>query len=134
MSTDDQVVFLERLTSLDGRPFTLSSVWIPAVFAASLTAGMADMQVGVLDLLRRCSGLELGVSQYCIEATAADESVAGILDVPRASPLLLLAALNHLTDGRPVALSYIRGRADRVRYEIPGVRPPGAGSWGSVDT
>jgi GntR family transcriptional regulator len=134
LSPVDEVLFMERLTVLDGRPLSLSSVWIPAAFAAPLIAGTADLQHGVVDLLRRECGLELGISQYGIEATAADEAVAGLLSVPTASPLLLLVALNHLSGGQPVALSYIRGRADRVRYEIPGVMPPPASAPSSVNS
>jgi len=69
---------------------------------------------GVTDVLVRDLGLELGESEYCIEATAADEAVASPSAVAVGSPLLLLETLTRLVDGRPVQLGYQRGRADRM--------------------
>jgi GntR family transcriptional regulator len=127
LTDQEEVVFLERLTSLDDFPFTLSSIWIPRKFATGLIGAGAHLEEGVIDIIRRCPGVELGVSQYSIEATSADQAVAGLLQVPVSSPLLLLVALNHLVDGRPIALQYVRGRSDRLRYEVPAVRPSECG-------
>lgn len=120
-------VRMERLTLVDGWPFALASVWFPSTLAAPLLDGTVDFHQGVFDILERGLHLELGLSEYSIEATAADEAVARLLDVPTASPLVLLGTLHLDVDGHPVSLGSTRGRADRVRYEVQ-ARSRGCGS------
>jgi GntR family transcriptional regulator len=118
IASGEKVVFIERLTLIDHEPVSLASVWIPMAFAAPVLADEVDLQQGIFDILEQGLGLQLGDSEYSMEATAADEAVGSLLDVPIGSPLILLGTLTRLRDGRPAALGYTRGRADRVRYEF----------------
>lgn len=119
----DRVVFIERLTLLDHVPMSLVSVWTPMIYGAPLLDGDIDLEHrGIFDILEQDLGMELGDSDYSIEATAADSPVAALLDIPTGSPILLRSTLNHLVDGRPVSFGHARGRSDRVRYECRGVR------------
>ena len=118
------MAFIERLTLLDERPFTLNSAWIPAKLAAPILDCSTKLQQGVFDILENELMLDLGVSEYVIEATAADETVASYLDVPVGTPLLMLETLTRDADGVPVELGYGRGRSDRVRYMTRGFHCP----------
>jgi GntR family transcriptional regulator len=123
LRSTDRVVFIERLTLMDSVPMSLVSSWIPMNYAAPLFDGDIDVEhKGIFDILEQDLGMELGDSDYSIEATAADAAVATLLGVPSGSPILLRSTLNHLADGRPLSFGYTRGRPDRVRYECRGVR------------
>lgn len=124
LGSTDRVVFIERLTLLDGARVSLVSVWTPMTYGEPLLAGAIDLEhKGIFDILEQDLGLELGDSDYSIEATAADAAVACLLEIPTGTPILLRSTLNHLADGRPVSFGFARARPDRVRYECRGVRP-----------
>jgi GntR family transcriptional regulator len=122
------VAFIERLTLIDSRPASVASVWIPLSIAGPVVSGNVDLdQYGIFDILEQELHLELGVSEYSIEATLADEAITALLEVAAGSPVVLLGTLTRLADGRPAALTYTRGRGDRVRYEFGASRHPHAG-------
>jgi GntR family transcriptional regulator len=111
-----EVAFLERVLFLDDRPLTLRSSWIPATLAGPVIEGKIDLRHSICQVLEEGIGLELGVSEYSIEATLADEAVASIMSVPVGSPLLLMECLTRLPDGRPAEYGYARSRPDRIRF------------------
>jgi GntR family transcriptional regulator len=114
--TGADVVFLERLLFLDECPLTLRSSWIPAALAGEIISGTADLRRGIFTLLERGLGLDLGVTEYSIEATSADQAVGAVMHLPVGAPLLLLESLTRLADGRPAEYGYARIRGDRSRF------------------
>lgn len=120
----EDVVYLERLRLLDGRPISLD-----------LTYLVADLGINVLQLdlmgedvfahLERLAGQALGQAELVIEAEAADQHSASILQTSVGAPVLLLERLTHLADGRPVDLEFIRFRADRIHLQGTALRPTG---------
>jgi GntR family transcriptional regulator len=119
-----EVAFLERVMFLDERPLTLRSSWIPASLARPILTGEVDLRQSVVKLLEDGLGVSLGVFEYSIEATLADEAVATVLNVPIGSPLLLLESVTRLADGRPAEFGYGRSPADRVRFVTSVSRHP----------
>jgi GntR family transcriptional regulator len=111
-----EVVFLERLMLLDGRPLTLRSSWIPAALGSPILEGAVDLRQSIFNLLKHGLGFDRGVTEYSIEAALADEAVAAVMKVPIGSALVLCESLTRLVDGRPVQYGYARSPADRVRF------------------
>jgi GntR family transcriptional regulator len=111
-----EVAFLERVMFLDDRPLTLRSSWIPASLARPILNGEVDLRRSIYELLECGLGLHLGATDYSIEATLADESVASIMSVAIGSPMLLLEGLTRLDDMRPAEYGHARCPGDRVRY------------------
>lgn len=109
-----QVVYLERLRSLNGLVLSLDLTYLhPDVGEAVLAEDLAVNDVFVL--IERLSGKRLGAADISVEAVNADPHSAALLQVPEGSALLMVERLAHLEDGRPVDLEYIRFRGDRVR-------------------
>ncbi len=111
-----EVVFLERLMLLDQRPLTLRSSWMPGVLAKPLLAGGIDLRRSIFDILEHGLGLDLGVTEYSIEATVADEAVASVMRVPIGTPVSVSESFTRLADGRPVEYGYARSPGDRIRF------------------
>jgi GntR family transcriptional regulator len=116
IAEDSDVVFVERLLLLDGQPHTLRSAWIPAPIGRPILEGRVDVSQALYDVLERQLGLELGMSEYAVEAIVADEAVASILAVSPGSPLLLLESLTRLATGQPAEFGHGRSRGDRIRF------------------
>ncbi len=106
------VVVLERVRYLDGEPLSLDASYLTADVGRPLLA-MDLAGRDVFGLLEAELGLPLGSASVCIEAVAADPTVAGLLEVRSGSPLLLLERLTYTDSGRPVDLEYLRVRGDR---------------------
>ncbi|RBQ19712.1 GntR family transcriptional regulator [Spongiactinospora rosea] len=109
----EQVVYLERLRSLNGLPLSLDLTYLvrevgEPLFDADLTCN------DIFVLLEGIAGQPLGMAELTLEAVNADPHTAAVLAVPRGSALLMVERLAHLADGRPVDLEFIRFRGDRL--------------------
>ncbi|KKW63148.1 GntR family transcriptional regulator [Mycolicibacterium elephantis] len=106
------VVALERIRNLDGQPLSLDASYLTSDVGTPLLE-MDLANCDVFGLLEAELGLPLGLASVSIEAVAADPTVAGLLEVRKGSPLLLLERLTHTDSGRPIDLEYVRYRGDR---------------------
>ncbi len=106
------VVFVERLRIVDGTPFSLDDSYVRTDFAEALLEADLDRK-DLFSLLEEFQQEALGWAEVTIEAVAADESIAEILQVQVASPLLLVQRIIYQEDGTPLDLEVIRYRADR---------------------
>jgi GntR family transcriptional regulator len=109
----DQVVYIERLRSLNGVPLSLDLTYVTAEYGLPLLDSDLEGQ-DVFRLLEQTSGRPLGVADLALEAVNADPHSAAVLGVPRRAALLMLERLTHFEDGTPVDLEYIRFRGDRL--------------------
>jgi GntR family transcriptional regulator len=117
------VVFIERLRRLDRAPLSLDASYLPADLAIPLLD--ADLVASdVFGLLEGNLGLELASATLSIDAVGADESTARLLGVGPGDPLLLVARLSRLGDGRPVDLEFVRYRGDRLSLTTRLTRRP----------
>lgn len=118
------VVAVERLTCINGMPFSLQTSLLPLAHAGWLLDRPLDIEW--YDELE-AAGLQLCDSNQTFEATVADDYVADRLEVGAGAPLLLFRRRLLLADGCPVELGFIRCRGDRLAVEVPSVRAPGDG-------
>jgi GntR family transcriptional regulator len=63
-------------------------------------------------------GLVLSHGRRTIEAVAASEREAGLLQVAQRDPLVLLNSVTYLPDGTPVEYYHAVHRGDRSRFEV----------------
>ncbi len=61
-------------------------------------------------------GIHLRETEVTIEAAAADAEVAGLLNIPQGTPVLIVERVMYAADGRPVWMSRYTHRSDRYRY------------------
>jgi GntR family transcriptional regulator len=113
LDEDSDVVYIERLRSLNGVPLSLDLTYVTAPIGIPLLDADLERQ-DVFRILEQSSGRRLGAADLAIEAVNADPHSATVLAVPRRSALLMVERLTHFEDGTPVDLEYIRFRGDRL--------------------
>jgi DNA-binding GntR family transcriptional regulator len=119
----EHVHFLVRLRSIEGEKILLSTTYIPYALCPDLAG--EDLSTGSLfRLLRRRYGLKIARGERTLEAVAADQWQARMLDLALASPLLRLDSAAYLPDGRPLEYSQTLQRGDRARVELEFVPAP----------
>jgi GntR family transcriptional regulator len=123
LRSGEPVHILVRLRSIEGEKILLSTTYIPQ----ALCPGLADEDLSagsLFRLLRRRYGLKIGRGERSLEAVAADQWEARMLDLALASPLLRLDSAAYLPDGRPFEYSQTLQRGDRARVELEFVPAP----------
>jgi GntR family transcriptional regulator len=117
LAPGETVVHLERLRSVDGEPWVLTSTYLPHALCAPLLA--LDMEHRSLyATLEEELGLELQGGRRTIEATLATERQAELLGVRPGAPVLLLGSVAWLADGTPVETFRACHRGDRSRFDV----------------
>ncbi|WP_093174779.1 GntR family transcriptional regulator [Sinosporangium album] len=113
LAPGEQVVYLERVRSLNGLPLSLDLTYLVRDAGEPLfDADLANNDI--FALLEGITGQPLGVAELTLEAVNADTHTAAALGAPRGAALLMVERLTHLADGRPVDLEFIRFRGDRL--------------------
>jgi GntR family transcriptional regulator len=97
-------------------PLDVVTEWVPLDFASPVSRADAE-DPGLWEALRR-RGHTVEVVRQSIAATAATDTVAGLLDVPVGAALLLVRRLAVLADGRPLAVSEHRYVGHRFRLDV----------------
>jgi GntR family transcriptional regulator len=97
----DRIYRIRRLRMLDGEPFMLEDVAMPAVLFPGLVDSGGDFSHRIVVLAQQY-GILLGKAEERINIAIAPDSVAGLLGVAKGSPLLHLDRVVLNLDGRPV--------------------------------
>ncbi|HTO02013.1 MAG TPA: GntR family transcriptional regulator [Microthrixaceae bacterium] len=107
------VLAVRRLNLADGEPFAIVTVWCPEGLGASLSRD--DVQrASFLEQLP----VELGGATQTIGAELAEPEVAGLLQVPVGSPVLVAERVTRSTEGKPVLMSEHVIPAHRTRFVV----------------
>ncbi len=113
----DPVHVIERVRSVEDEKLLVSTTYIPEALCPDLADD--DLSSGSLyRLLRERYGLKIGWGTRSLEAVAASQWEAKLLDLALASPLLLLDTVACLPDGRPFEYSRVLHRGDRARIDV----------------
>jgi GntR family transcriptional regulator len=117
IKTGTQVLEIERLRFVEDEPLLLGLTVVQYDICPALMEVDLSTQSLYAVLEKEC-GLVIANARRTIEAVAATEREAGLLDVKEGAPLLMLRSLGFSKDGRPV--EYFRGlhRGDRSCFEI----------------
>jgi len=113
----EQAIHLERLRSINGDPWVLTSTYLPAAQCAGLLK--YDMRERSLyGTLEHELGLQLHHGHRTIEAALAGERHASLLGIPVGAPILLLKSVAYLQDNRPIEYFDAWHRGDRSRFDV----------------
>lgn len=126
---------LERLRTADGSPVAYFVNYVREDLCPDLDDRLLATS-SLYDVVERTVGHRIAAGRRSFEARAAEPDMAERLEVPVGSPLQYFEQVTYLDDGRPVELSEVWVRSDRVRLtslvsrspEPPAVRPAATGS------
>lgn len=117
----DPVFNIERLRFVDGEPIVLVITYIPYKLCPDLSDYDLSNQ-SLYAVLESEFGLILSHGRRTIEAVAANEREAELLNVDECDPLVLLDSVTYLEDGTPIEYFHAVHRGDRSRFEVELVR------------
>ena len=120
----DKVVVIERLRSVGSEPILLVTTYLPYDICPDLIGEDLSTQ-SLYALLEKKHGLELSHGRRTIEAVAANQYEAQLLDVEEGAPLVLLDSVSYLRDGSPIEYFHAVHRGDRSRFVVEVVRVQG---------
>lgn len=114
---DTPVIEIERLRFVDDIPLQLVTTYLPY----SLCGGPIEEDLSHRSLyafLEERFGVMISHGQRSIEAVAANEYEARLLQVKKGAPLILLDSVSFVADGTPVEYYHALHRGDRTRFEV----------------
>lgn len=125
------VIKLTRLRFLQDEPTVLVTSFLPYELCRELVNADLSHQSLYAFLEEEC-GLSIARGRRKIDAVAANDYEAGLFQVEKGSPLLMLDSVSYLDDGTP--LEYFHGlfRGDRMRFDVEIVRIRGHGKLGET--
>ena len=110
-----EVMHLERVRLLDGIPVAVDRSVVPLVRCPALAR--ADFTTASLyEVLREHAGLVPSFADTTVEAVAAGDEIASLLDLASAWPVLVTTQTTFDQHQRPLEASRIVYRGDRYRF------------------
>jgi len=116
-----RIVDIKRLRSVNDVPIQVVTSYIPYQFCPKL-AEVDLTNRSLYDFLEQECGLFIARGRRFIEAVAANETDAKLLQVERGAPLVKLESVSYLADETPIEYYHALHRGDRTRFEIELVR------------
>ncbi len=121
LTKDDWIWIVERLRLVDDEPIGLSIIYLNLPAAVALVPAELEEHISLWSVLEE-KGLTLSKSEETIEAVAANESQAQLLQVAIGSPLLLVEGIVYTDQAVPIEYHKMFNRGDRYKYTIQAVR------------
>ncbi len=116
------VLYLERLRGMGGRPLCLDRSTMPLAMVEPLAqTDLTDRSL--YETLETLCGIEVFRSSYSVLAEAADERLAELLEIPLGSPVLVGSEISYTRDDTPINLGCAMHRGDAYRFEADLFRP-----------
>lgn len=109
-----EVVAIDRIRTLDGIPVAISSSIVPLACAPGLPA-LDWSTASIYDELAAC-GHAPTRADYSVEAQAADDAAAQLLNMSAGQPVLVTQSTSFSSVGRVVELASMIYRGDRYRF------------------
>jgi GntR family transcriptional regulator len=115
---------LERLRLMDGVPILIDRSTVPAVVAPGLARRLASADFSTASLYGELEsgGVRPARARFAVEAVAADERQAALLDLRPGQPLLRCHQVTEDESGRVIELCDMVYRGDRYRFRATLVR------------
>lgn len=122
VSRDERVVDIERLRLLDHEPVAV----MLSTIAVSRAPGLDQVDfssTSLYDVLADRFDIRPTYADYAVEAQAADERTAPLLNLEVGAPILAAAQTTYDQDGKAVELGRLLYRGDRYRFRSTLTRP-----------
>lgn len=114
----DPVIELERLRTIEGEPRVLVLTYLPAALVPGLLDKALTGTASLYRILREDYGLPILSSVRRVEAAIADSREAGLLQIRRGDPLLVLRSVGFTTGNTPFDYFVAHHRGDRSAFEV----------------
>lgn len=114
---NDRIWIVERLRLINDEPIGLSTIYLNLPLHLSLSPAELEQEISLWSILER-KGLNLSRSEETIEAIAANESLAELLQVEVGAPLLCVEGTVYDGQSRPIEYHKMFNRGDRYKYTI----------------
>ena len=112
---------ITRLRFVQDEPIVLVTTYLPCDPCRSLLE--ADLRYqSMYEYMEKECGLLIVRGNRTIEAVAANETEASLLQVERGAPLILINSVSFIEDGTPIEYYHALHRGDRSRFEVDLVR------------
>jgi len=121
LSRGAPVIKVDRLRFVNGEPLVWVITYLPYEICPPLLEEDLNLQ-SLYALLEEKYGLQIVRGRRTLEAVAANEYEAHVLEVNVGAPLMLLNSVSYLADGRPVEYFHALHRGDRSKFEVALVR------------
>ncbi len=118
---DGWVWVVERLRLADDEPICISLAYLNLPPALSLTPAELEQEVSLWSILEK-KGISLSRSEDTIQAVAAGEREAELLQVEVGTPLLLVEGVVYTDQDVPIEYHSMLNRGDRYTYSVRTVR------------
>ena len=115
------IIDIERLRSIDNAPFQLVTSYIPRDLCPQLEHVNLTNR-SLYNYLEIDCGLVIARGRRFIEAVAANDMEARLLEIDRGAPLVMLDSISFLENGRPIEYFHAVHRGDRARFEVELIR------------
>jgi GntR family transcriptional regulator len=111
----ESVLRIERVRCADSKPVVILTSYLPARLGVRFNE---DFSGSLFELLETKYGVDISLGDQVIEAARADQQQAGLLDIEKGDPVLVIRRTSYSKTGIPV--EYVEGiyRADRYSYRI----------------
>jgi GntR family transcriptional regulator len=111
----EPVIELERLRFVQDEPIALVTTFLPygrcaAVLQADLT------HQSLYTVMESICGIVIARGQRTMEAVAANQREAALLEIDPGSPLMLIDSVSFEADGAPIEYYHALHRGDRSRF------------------
>lgn len=112
-----QVIDIRRLRNINDQPIQLVISYIP--FDLCPTLATLDLtNRSLYEFLEKECNVFIAKGKRYIEAVVANEEEAGLLDIEKGAPLLMLDSISFSENGQPVEYYHALHRGDRSRFEV----------------
>ena len=117
LRSEEPVIVLDRLRTILKEPILVVTSYLPEKLCPSLIE--EDFTYNSLyQILRDKYDIQIAHAKRVMEAVAANEIEANLLNVRSGVPLLLIESTAYLEDGTPIEYFKARHRGDRTRFEV----------------
>lgn len=117
LPSEASAVVLDRLRTVLSEPLLLVTSYLPENICPALLH-VDFTRKSLYEALKEECGIEIAHATRCMEAVAANELEARLLNVKPGAPLMLIESTAYLEDGTPVEYFKARHRGDRTRFQV----------------
>lgn len=114
---EERVFFLRRLRYILQQPVLVVQSYLPEKIFPNLDA-LDFTNKSLYDMLRQNYGVHIARARRNIEAIAADESVASLLQVDPGFPILYIENTAYSIEGKPLEYYIAHRRGDKSRFSV----------------
>jgi len=124
----ETAIVVERVRFIRNEPVLTATSYVPFKLCPSLL--QEDLtKTGLYTVLQGKHGFRIARAKRFVEAVAANDREARLLEVKRGSPLLMIESTVYLDDGHPIDYFTARHRGDRLRLIVETSRFDNVDAW-----